>query len=319
MRDDIFEACLKNKKEYDGNNPFWQGLADGFGYQSKNAIRKAFNRECDIRGISDEDIDSENRHLPRIAVMDIENLPPRGFPGWGMRDQYITPDMIEDDPAMLSWAGMALDGTEVVSDVLTPREARKYDSRRITESISEYINNFDFILGFNWDGFDGKVITTELTVHHLPPLQYRSIDLYLLLRRYYRLPSYKLAFVNKKFQIREKQPNEGFMLWRRCSHGEQDALLEMESYNKQDVIATADLFWTIQPYVNGGLPNLSIYDESNIVMTCNCGSTRFEDAGFHFTNGAKFERLRCRKCGAVHRKKKNLLEKQKMQSTLVRL
>lgn len=317
MDDKIFKACLKEKTKSKNGDSFWAELAQRFGYQNKNSIRKAFNREVVLRGGFSALVE-----LPsiKIASMDLENLPPRGYTGWGMREQYISQDMIVDDKTLLAWAAMDAQTGEIVSDVLTPKEAKSYNSKRLTHTLREYIDNVDVVIGFNWRDFDAKLLTTELTLHSLWPVAYRTIDVYQLLRQKYGLTSYSLKFFAHKFGIREKTPNEGFGLWRKCAEGNPDALQEMLTYNEGDVISTFEAYKTIAPYVGNSLVNFGVYSDSS-QMTCSCGSTKFHSDGQRYwaTNSALYDRYRCSKCGAIYRGKKNMLSKKELAELKIRL
>lgn len=314
MDEKVFEAVLKEKQGKKNGDSFWDSLARKFQYPNKNAMRKAFNRELASRGL-----DGYTEIVPtlKIVSMDLENLPPRGYPGWGLRDQYISPEMIQDDVTLLSWAGVDAQSGRVDSDVLTPKESSAYNSKRLVTSLRNYINEVDFVIGFNWEWFDGKLLTTEITKYRLWPVRYRTIDVYQLLKKHYRLTSNSLKFVAKKFGIREKTPNEGFMLWRRCAEGDKDALEEMRVYNEGDVLSTLELYKVIAPYVGNSLPNFGVFDSSGN-MICACGSKKFVEDGEWSTNSARYIRRRCTSCGAIHRDKKNLLSKEHLKNLKIR-
>lgn len=323
MDENLFQECLENWKNSAGNSStsFWPNLAAKYNYSSIESLRSEFKRERSKRGI----IKTDGRTIqqnPIVGVMDVETLPIRlgGDSAyiWGIRDQYITYDMVEKDSHMLSWAGKYLYNSEIYSDIMNPIEAITYDSKRITSTAMQFINSCDIIIGHNWDYFDGKIINSELMYNELPPVKYRSIDTYKLLKAHFRETSYKLKDINKKYGIRNKVSNEGFELWKKCAKGDKKSLNEMLIYNQGDILSTEDLFWKIQPYVNNALPNFSTY-KTEETRVCHCGSDEFLANGYWYTQQAKYNRLRCAECGSVHRGKKNLLSKDKTKSLLIRL
>jgi hypothetical protein len=308
MTDEVFNECLSAWQVSTGNQAFWQELANRFEFGSVESIRSAFKRERQARGI----VKVQNRTIqqnPVIGVMDFETLPLK-IEGYlfGIRDQYITYDMVARDSRILSWAGKVLGDNRVFSDIMTPDEARNYDSHRITKSAKSFVDACDFIIGHNWKGFDGKVLNSELMFHRLAPVDYTAIDTLLLIRHYFREASYKLADINKKYGIRNKISNEGMNLWRRCANGDPDALAEMLFYNEGDILANEDLFYRIAPYVSRSLPNFDIY-RSGMKRECVCGNNVFHSEGYMYTTGGKFSRLRCT-CGAIYKGRKNLLTKE---------
>lgn len=315
MDDKIYEAIKKEKSNSKTGEPLWESLAKRFGFQSKNAIRNAYNREHGKRG--DEIVGRE----PVIKVMDLENLPLRGYPGWGLREQHISADMVTDDKCLLGWAGYNVSTGEIESDILTPKEAIAYNSRRLAHSLRNYISDADFVIGFNWQNFDRKLVTTELTLHNLKPVQYRTVDVYQLLTANYGLTSYSLKFTAKKFGIREKMPNEGFALWRRCAEGNKEALQEMRTYNEGDVLSTWELYLKIRSYVGNSLPNFNVYGDMSEIR-CQCDSTNVLQDGDHphwYTNSAKYVRYVCNDCGSIFRGRKNLLTKAEVSQLRVRI
>jgi hypothetical protein len=320
ITEEMFQESLDYWKNSKGNSStsFWPMLADKYGMTS-DALRSMFKRERAKRGIKKTEQRTVQQQ-PRVGVMDIETLPIeiRGLL-WGVRDQWISPDMVANDSSLLSWAGKRLGSTEISSDIMTPKEAKAYNSKRVVKSAMDFINTLDIVIGFNWKNFDGKVLNTELAQHRLPPVKYRDLDLYNVLRTNFRMTSNKLSFVNQKFGIREKQPNEGMGLWEKCAQGNKEALAEMLHYNEVDVFATEELFYYIAPYANNSIPNFGTYQEDTNVQMCHCGSYDFKNDGVWFTNHAKFDRYRCVNCGAVHRGKKNLLKKDKTAGLMIRL
>ena len=153
----------KIKSEKSKKNFSWDTIARMFGFQSKNAARNAYDREVQKRG------DFSVSHMPVVKVMDLENLPLRGYPGWGLREQHISQEMVTDDKCLLSWAGYNVATGEVESDILSPKESVEYNSKRLAHTLREYMADADFVIGFNWQNFDRKLVTTELTLHSLKP------------------------------------------------------------------------------------------------------------------------------------------------------
>ena len=323
MDNDCYEEYLNLSLNYDGKrqSKFLEDLSKKHGYGSTESMRSAFRREREKRGHADLET-SRDRLLesPVVAVVDIETLPLKieGYL-WGIRDQYIGHAMIKENSVILSWAAKYINGTETYSDIMTPDETLSYDSYRVTSSVRNFLDTCDFVIGHNWDEFDGKVISTEVMKHDMHPIRYRSIDTYKLIKTHFRLPSYKLGYVNEYFGIRDKLSNSGMGLWEACASGDESSLNAMMEYNIGDIFAEEDLFWYIQPHVQG-IPNFNSYSEKNISI-CQCGGELILDSykPLIFTNLASYERMVCVKCGSLHRGRKNLLSKQKRNSLLVRL
>ena len=62
MRDEVFNACHKRQLENDKNKPFWNDLAEEFGYANGETLRAAFKREKKKRGVSDTHSDEKTTY-----------------------------------------------------------------------------------------------------------------------------------------------------------------------------------------------------------------------------------------------------------------
>lgn len=306
-----FNNILKMWSQSNGNSttPLWKILSEKY-KDTPEAIKSWFKRERQKRGMNKE----TNRTMqqnPVVAVFDIETMPLK-IAGhlWGIRDQYIPHTMIEDSWRMLSWSAKILGETKIYSDIMTPKEAIERNSFRVVSTLRSFLEKVDIVIAHNGDEFDIKTFNSELIYYEMKPLKYRSIDTLKLIRKNFNLPSYKLAFINDYFGITKKIKNEGQGLWDKCLTGDKNALKEMRIYNEGDIVANEDLFWRIQPYCSD-IPNFSTYNNKLDARVCNCGGKLSSDKKhpYWYTNLAKYERLVCDSCGAIHRGRKNLLEK----------
>ena len=207
---------------------------------------------------------------PIIGVFDVETLPLpiKGYL-WGIHDQYIDHTMIQDSWRMVSWAGSYIGSSKIYSDVMTSKEALNRNSERVVKSARDFIDSCDIVIGHNYDDFDARILNSEILYYNMSPLKYRTIDTLKLIRANFKLPSYKMAYINDYFGITKKVQNEGQALWNKCLKGDKKALSEMLIYNEGDIASTADLFWRIQPYCQG-VPNFSTYMKNDGIQSCHC-------------------------------------------------
>jgi hypothetical protein len=321
MRDDIFEDCKQYWLEADGN-PFWQMLADKHDYSSKEAIRKDFGRECHRKGISRDESNERSIKIDvpvgvRVGVVDVETLPIIA-PVFGIWDVNINPMHILKESCLLSWAGKFILSDNVYSDVLTGEEAIARDSKRITNSLAEFLEQCDIVVGQNFRNYDSKVINTEFLLHGIHPIRYRMIDTLEVLKNNFRFVSNKMLYVNKRLDISEKIDNDGMPLWIKCNDGDEESLEKMLAYNVGDIVSSEDLFWRVQPFINN-MPHLSAYNTDLKEMSCACGSTKIEEVGLWTTNSAIYKKYRCKSCHALMRGRENLMPKSKRMLMPVRL
>jgi transposase-like protein len=255
----------------------------------------------------------KNLNMPVIGVMDIESLPAIVYT-WGLFDQNIGINQIITDSCMLSWAGKILNSSEIYSDIMTPKETKTRDTKRITLSAFEFMKKCQIIIGHNFKNFDSKIINVCL-LEHAKPLKYQIIDSLEIARNNFRFSSNKLAFINKKLGIREKIDNEGFPLWQACSNGDKTALDTMLNYNIGDIHSTEDLYYRLRSFM-GNHPNLAKYNTIETEQCPVCLSEDLVEEGVYYTN--QYESLRCNNCGALSRRKLNLFSKEKKKSLLVK-
>lgn len=316
MNNAVYEECMERWSSSVGNQPFWKELSDKHGYSSPESLRSQFKRERKRRGEVKPSAPIINIPKPRIGVMDIETLY-AVMASWSMFGVDFSPEMILEEGVLLSWVGMVYGEDTVYSDILTPKEARKRDPRRIVESAYEFMRSCDILVGHNSRNFDFKLMNTFFLDYRLPRIVYNQIDTLEILKANFKLPFNRLAYVNKRFGIREKMPNDGLPLWKACATGDAEALNTMLEYNTEDVLATTELFTLLYPYAKG-VPNFSSYALKGSAM-CSCGSTNIVREGTWTLNLGIYEKYRCKACGSVVRGRQNLMPKEDREDILVKL
>jgi hypothetical protein len=95
--------------------------------------------------------------------------------------------------------------------------------------------------------------------------------------------------------------------------GNKKAWKEMKKYNMYDVLALQEFYEKIMPWDNGII--FGIYTDEDQMNVCHCGSSEFAKNGFYYTNAGKFQKFKCKNCGAESRSSQNLLSKEKKQNT----
>ena len=314
LKESIFLDCLEQKKLNRGRKPFWGKLAKKYGYKSGENLRWAFKNARKSMGILGKNQNLKHHNSPKIGIVDIETLPSIVY-AWGLYDQNISIDQVISPTCVLSWAGKFLNESKMFSDVLTPKEARNRNAKRITQSIWNFLNKCDAVVGHNFVRFDNKLINSAFLLYDLPPLKFKIIDTLSIARQNFKFVSNKLKYINQKLGIRNKIENDGFSLWRRCSDGDLNALQTMLEYNEGDIFSTEELFYRIRPYVRNF--NVGLYNTIEDNQCPVCGSTNLKQEGFYYTSAGKWESVRCQDCKCISRRKNNLLNKDKRKSLLV--
>lgn len=258
---------------------------------------------------------------PKILILDIETSPMLLW-GYGMYDQNFSVDQIYEDWYLLSWAAKWL-GTPPEQVMYADIKETPKDDSGIASQIWQLIDEADIIVGQNSVRFDEKKLNARFGLLDMPlPASYRSIDTMQIVRNKMALSSTKLVYTSDRFCKWYKKYDHGkypgFSLFKECMKMEngkyvnEEAWLELQHYNKYDVLATEEYFLKIWRYQNKININAFYEDFTN---RCICGSVTFKEHGYVYTNSAKYQRLICTRCGSEYKdKSNNLLSKVKRAS-----
>lgn len=181
------------------------------------------------------------------------------------------------------------------------------------------LNEADVVLTHNGKKFDQKKLNAAFALNKLPPVSsYKHIDTCELAKRMFAFTSNKLEYLCGRFCVKYKKLTarkySGHELWRQCLLGNKDSWIEMEKYNRQDVLALEELYHYLSPWDTR--VNFNLYNKDT-VNTCKCGSSEIKRNGFYYTDLSKFQRYKCNKCGAETRGRENLFSKKKRKSLQV--
>jgi DNA polymerase III epsilon subunit-like protein len=265
-------------------------------------------REARTRGI----IHSEEKIAPKrpnVLLFDIETSPIM-FWGWKCGEQYIGPDQILTDWYVYSWSVKWLMEADVYSDVITGEESLLNDDKRIVENIWKYLDSADIIIAHNAWGFDVRKLNTRFIYYDMPPPSpYLVIDTLKVMRRQALFSSNKQDFLCKTLGLSRKIEHEGYSLWLKCWHGEEESLAKMLEYNKGDIMGLEELYLRIRPYIKSH-PNMNLFVEGDGDACPNCGSKmiRWMDK-FYATAVNKYSCFRCDECGSIGRAKTTAIDK----------
>lgn len=238
----------------------------------------------------------------RVLVLDIETAPLTAY-SWGVGKVYLSHDNIIEEPFILTWAAKWLFDSNVMGDACTPDEARGGDDFRVVSSIWSLIDEADVVIAHNGNRFDIPWLNTRFILHGIkPPRSYQSIDTLAVVKKPltgFRFPSNRLDYLGKL--IRDKGKIEtNFNLWKRCKDGEPEALTEMLTYNKEDVVMLEEVYLFLRPWIKSH-PNMGLYVEGNGEVCPNCGAGRLDWNGYYDTPAGRFSSFRCVECGAIGR------------------
>lgn len=250
---------------------------------------------------------------PKVLIYDIETAPILGNV-WRLWDQNVALNQIESDWYVLSWSAKWLNSPKSQVMYMDQRAAKDIeDDREILEVIWGLLDEADIVVTQNGRQFDQKKLNARFIIHGMkPPSSYKHIDTKIMAKKHFGFTSNKLEYMTDKLCTKYKklkhQQFPGFELWKECLAGNIKAWREMEKYNRHDVLSLEELFNIMIPWDNS--IDFNLYHDEN-THVCKCGSTSFTRNGYYYTSASKFQRYKCRGCGAETRGKVNLFSKEK--------
>lgn len=253
---------------------------------------------------------------PRVLFLDIETAPILGYV-WSLWEQNVALNQIKQDWFVLSWAAKWQDSKRVLYK--DQRRARYIeDDKKLLEPLWKLLDAADIIVTQNGKQFDAKKLNARFILNGMkPPASFRHIDTKELAKKHFAFSSNKLEYMTDKLCVRHKKLKharfQGFELWRECLAGNLAAWREMERYNKKDVLALEELYEKLAPWDTSISRNVYHGRED---FVCQCGHPAFQRYGFSYSNGAKYQRLKCKACGAEYRSAENHLSAAKRKSLL---
>ena len=256
---------------------------------------------------------------PKVLLIDIETAPLLGY-CWSLWENNLGLNQVYSDWHLLSFAAKWLDDPESKIMYMDQRSAKNIqDDKKLLNKIWELLDQADVIITQNGKKFDIKKINARFILNGLqPPSSFKNIDTLLLAKKHFGFTSNKLEYMSDKLCVKYKKQKHakfsGFELWTECMKGNIEAWKEMEKYNKYDILSLEELYHKMIPWDSSVNFNLYHDGEEHI---CKCRSRDLKRNGYYYTPVGKFQRYKCKDCGAETRDRKNLLTKDKKDSIKV--
>lgn len=236
----------------------------------------------------------------KILLIDIETSPNLAHV-WGLWQQNVGLPQLLESTEMMCFAAKFL-GEKKTQFYSTFHQGK--DS--MISAAWELVNEADVVMGWNSKSFDEKHLNREFLEAGLtPPSPVKSLDLMLAVKKKFRLPSNKLQYVSTLLGLAGKVQHSGHDLWIRCLAGDEKAWREMRRYNIQDVDLLEDLYYALQPWIDGH-PAVGLHDGTKQDSCPNCGGVDLKREGYAFTKLGKFQRFVCNGCGKWGRSGKRI-------------
>ncbi|APU03173.1 DNA polymerase exonuclease subunit [Ralstonia phage phiAp1] len=257
---------------------------------------------------------------PKILTIDIETSPLLARV-WGLWDQNVPLNMIQDDWSVLSYSAKWLHEDRVMyKDTFHKRNQR--DDKALLKLIWNLLNEADIVVGQNSIKFDSKKINARFAMAGMrPPSPYRQVDTMREARRHFGFTSNKLEYLTDKLCTKYKKLKHarfpGNELWIQYMLRNPLAQQEMQEYNEQDVRATEELYLILLPWIKGH-PNVNLYQADAVVsVACpNCGSHDLKPKGWRTTQLGRYRRYLCGGCGSWPHGRKSIITKESRENLL---
>jgi hypothetical protein len=274
--------------------------------RSMDALRSVYRRYKD----------KEELEQPKVLILDIETSPILSYV-WGLWNNNVGLNQIHTDWHVLSWAAKWLGAPESEVMYEDQRNAKNIeDDSQILKKMWKLLDEAEVVITQNGVKFDIKKLNSRFIMNGFqPPSSFKNIDTLRLAKRHFGFTSNKLEYLTDKLCTKYKKSGHakfsGFSLWRECLAGNKEAWNEMKEYNILDILSLEELYYKMIPWDSS--VNFNLYHDEDIHV-CKCGSLEFVKSGFYYTSVGKYQKHKCKKCGAEVRDSKNLLSKEKRKS-----
>lgn len=192
--------------------------------------------------------------------------------------------------------------TSVIDD---PKRFKKdhTDDYHVVKTLRDALSEIDVLVGHNIKKFDIKKFNARLIFHKLPPLpNLLFVDTLTEIKKIAAYNSHRLDYLGKHLLGKGKiQTEKG--LWLKVLAGNRQAVRDMVTYCKGDVVVLKELYLLLLPYMKSH-PNIATPD------TCNCPKCNHNKATKRTVkvraSGLRFQQYQCKNCGSYFLDKKAL-------------
>lgn len=225
----------------------------------------------------------------KILIIDIETRPNLAW-CWGLWDQNVAINQIEQVGSVISWAAKWYDQKNVLfsSDYHDTHE-------EMIKQAWDLLDEADVVVGYNSRSFDMKHLNREFVVAGLPPpTPWVDIDLLSVVKQKFKFMSNKLEFVARELKVGGKVQHNGFDLWLGCMRDDPKSWALMKKYNCQDVVLTEKVYKQLLPWIKNH-PTRGLFD-GNVRNCPRCGHDNMIIRKYTVTKTGKYPVMQCKKC-----------------------
>lgn len=223
---------------------------------------------------------------PRILQLDVETSPYVGV-FFDRYNQNIGMSQVLKNPEMLCFGAKFLGEKKIYFS-----SSWEDGPEDMANALWGLLSDADVVATYNGISFDEPWMVTTMETFNLPtPPPNISLDYYRIVKKNFRLPSYKLDDVLEFFGLPRKVKHEGIKLWLDVMDGEPKALAKMTKYNIQDVKVLEHLHNRLISYLPSKI-NMNLFQGTD--KSCpKCGTGDTNPRGYAYTLTGVFQRHVC--------------------------
>lgn len=227
----------------------------------------------------------------KTAYIDIETKPCTGW-FWSTGKTVISESQILDHTKIICICWMWDDSSEKYELHWDDNQ----DDKKMLEDFLEAVKDAECFVGHNEKSFDIKVLNARIAYHRLHrqlPLTLVE-DTLLMARKAFRLPSFKLSYLLRYFNVKRKLHTDSKLWVDVVYEGSKKALDYMVKYCKNDCYTLKLLYHRLLPYLPSKQSYALVTEDNRICPLC---KNKVSLDGFRYTTTGKKQRWHCNKCG----------------------
>lgn len=231
---------------------------------------------------------------PKVLFIDIETTPNLAHV-WGLWDQNVGLNQLIEATEMLCFAAK----WQGSSKVHFHRTGNAEQREAMVQAAHDLLDAADVIVHYNGKSFDVPHLNREFLLAGLnPPAPYQQVDLLHTVKRRFRFPSNKLAYVSEALNLGGKVKHEGHELWVKCMAGNREAWATMRRYNIQDIELLEDVYDALYAWIPNH-PTVTLFQGGDGCP--GCGGSNLQRRGYAYTKVSSYQRFQCLDCGKFSR------------------
>jgi predicted PolB exonuclease-like 3'-5' exonuclease len=238
--------------------------------------------------------------MSKILLFDIETAPNISYT-WGKWEQNVI--QFQEEWYMLCFAYKWLDEKE--THVVSLRQMPTYkthpkDDYLLVGKLWDLFNQADVVIAHNGNSFDVKMAQSRFLIHKMKsPSPFKTVDTKVVAKRVGRFMSNSLDDLGQNLGLGRKIKHEGFDMWLGCMAGVRKHWLNMEKYNKQDVILLEKVYLALKGYMTNHPKDFNKPKGSSapLCTVAGCKSSKTHWSGTLYAKNRKGRRFKCDGCG----------------------